>query len=159
MTFFKLTATEEPGAGESFRQSPIRAGDRILTDRGCSTAVGIGHVAAAGGHVTVRANAGALPLQGGAARPFDLPAGVSALARAGTAGSWPARAVPRQKPPVPPRVRAVRKTDEAVRIALEAVRKGRQVQPGALQFARCVIVFTTFRAAEFPAAAVLIVDL
>ena len=58
-----------------------------------------------------------------------------------------------------PRVRAVRKTDEAVRIALEAVPKGRQVQPGALQFARCVIVFTTFRAAEFPAAAVLIVDL
>lgn len=143
MTFFKLTATEEPGAGESFRQSPIRVWDRILTDRGCSTADGIRHVAAAGGHVTVRANAGALPLQGGA----------------GTAGSWPARAVPRQKPPVPPRVRAVRKTDEAVRIALEAVRKGRQVQPGALQFARCVIVFTTFRAAEFPAAAVLIVDL
>ena len=132
MTLFKLTATEGPGAGESFRQSPIQAGDCILADRGYSTAVGIGHVAAEGGHVTVRVNTGALPPQHSAGRPFDLPASVSALARAGTVGLWPARAVPRQKPPVPGRVCAIRKTEEAIRIALEAIRKpasrkGRQV--------------------------------
>ena len=51
--FFKLTATEGPGTGESLRQFPIRAGDYVLADRGSSTAVGIGHVVAAGGHVTI----------------------------------------------------------------------------------------------------------
>ena len=137
MTLFKLTATGGPGAGESFRQFPIRAGDSILADRGYSTAVGIGHVAAAGGHVTVRVSTGARPLQDSAGRPFDLPASVSALARAGTVGSWPARAVSRQKPPVPGLVCAIRKTEEAIRIALEAIRKeasrkGRQVHPSAL---------------------------
>ena len=158
--FFKLTATEGPGTGESFRQFPIRAGDYILADRGYSTAVGIGHVAAAGGHVTVRVNTGALPLRDSAGHPFDLLASVSALARAGTVGSWPARVVPRQEPPVSGRVCAIRKTEEAIKIALEAIRKeasrkGRQVRPSTLQFARYVIVFTTFPAAEFPAAAVL----
>ena len=58
------------------------------------------------------------------------------------------------------RVCAIRKTEEAIKIALEGIRteasrKGRQVQPSTLQFARYVIVFTTLPAAEFPAAAVL----
>ena len=158
--FFKLTATEGTGTGESFRQFPIRAGDYILADRRYSTAVGIGNAAAAGGHVTVRINTGALTLQDREGRPFDLLTSVSALPRPGTVGSWPARVVPRQKPPVSGRVCAIRKTEEAIKIALEAIRKeasrnGRQVQPSTLQFARYVIVFTTFPAAEFPAAAVL----
>ena len=108
----------------------------------------------------MRVNTGALPLQDSAGHPFDLLTSVSALARAGTVGSWSARVMPRQQPPVSGRVCAIRKTEEAIKIALEAIRKeasrkGRQVQPSTLQFARYVIVFTTFPAAEFPAAAVL----
>ena len=71
-----------------------------MADRGYSTAVGIGHVAAAGGHVTVRVNSGALPLLDSAGHPFDLLTSVSALVRGGTVGSWPARVMPRQEPPV-----------------------------------------------------------
>ena len=117
-------------------------------------------MAAAGGHVTVRVTTGPLPPQDSAARRVDLLASVSALARAGTVGLWPVRVVPLQKLPVPSRVCAIRRTEEAIRIALEAIcmearRKGRQVQPSTLQFARYVIVFATFLAAEFPAAAVL----
>ena len=112
--FFKLTATEGPGTGESFRQFPIRAGDCILADRGYS---------AAGGHVAVRVNTGALPLQVSAGRPFGLLAAVSALASAGTVGSWPARVVARQGPPVLGRVCAIRKTEAEIKIALEGIRK------------------------------------
>ena len=50
--FFKLTGTEGSGAG-----------DYVLADRGYSNAAGIRHVATAGGHVTVRVNSGALPLE------------------------------------------------------------------------------------------------
>ncbi len=62
--------------------------------------------------------------------------------------------------PVPCRVCAIRKTEEAIRIALdgirkEALRKGRQVPPSTLEFARYVIVFITFPAPDFPAPAVL----
>ena len=56
--------------------------------------------------------------------------------------------------PVTGRVCAIRKTEEAIRIAhegirKEAARKGQQVQPKTLEFARYVIVFTTFPTAEF----------
>ena len=52
--FFNLTAPDRPGTRESFRQFPIQARDDSLVYRGYSTAVGIRHVAAAEGHVTVR---------------------------------------------------------------------------------------------------------
>lgn len=62
--------------------------------------------------------------------------------------------------PVAGRGWAVRETEEAIKIALERVRKeayrrGRQVQPSTPQPARHVVVFTTFTAAAFAAAAVL----
>jgi len=61
---------------------------------------------------------------------------------------------------VPGRVCAIRKTEEAIRIAhdkirKEAARKGKQVQPQTLKFARYVIVFTTFPELTFPASEVL----
>ena len=58
------------------------------------------------------------------------------------------------------RVCAIRKTEEAIRIAQEGIRKeasrkGRQVQPQTLEFVRYVIVFTTFPAADFTGSEVL----
>ena len=58
------------------------------------------------------------------------------------------------------RVCAIRKTEEAIRIAQECIRKesrrkGRRVKPQTLEFARYVIVFTTFPAADFTGAEVL----
>ena len=58
------------------------------------------------------------------------------------------------------RVCAICKTEEAIRIAQEGIRKeasrkGWQVQPQTLEFARYVIVFTTFSEAEFTGSEVL----
>ena len=158
--YFKLTETKGPGTGESLRQFPIREGDYLLADRGYSTASGIGYAAAAGGRVTVRVNTGLLAFRGEDGQPFELLDKVSVLKTAGAERSWPVRVVAPQGPPVQGRVCALRKTEEAIRIAQEGIRKeaqrkGRQVQPQTLQFARYVIVFTTFPVADFSGSEVL----
>ena len=158
--FFKLTATEGRGTGEAFAQFPIGAGDYVLADRAYSTAAGLHHVVSAGGHVTVRVNTGVLSLRTRDGAPFDLLAQVTTLTRVGIgailarAGGWRWTS----------RCRGVcarsEKTQEAIRLAQrklrkEAGRKGKQVQPRTLEFARYVIVFTTFPEATFTAAEVL----
>lgn len=158
--YFKLTETEGPGTGESLRQFPIREGDYLLADRGYSTAAGIGYAAAAGGRVTVRVNTGSLAFQREEGEPFDLLEQVCTLRTAGAERSWPVRVVAPQGPAVAGRVCAIRKTEEAIRIAQDGIRrdakrKGRQVQPQTLEFARYVIVFTTFPAAEVSGSEVL----
>ena len=154
-----LTATSGPVTGETFAHFPVARGDHVLADRGHSTAAGLAHVASAGGHVTVRVNTGALPLRTTGGAPFDLPAAVGSLKRAGAARSWPAVAVG-DGIAVPGRVCAIRKTREATAIAHRKLRettarKGNRVQPQTLEFARHVIVFTTFPEARFTAAEVL----
>jgi len=157
--FFKLTATEGPGAGETFRQFPIAEGDYVLADRGYSTAAGLDHVVSAGGHVTVRVNTGSLSFRTTDGAPFDLLAHVTTLKRASAVGSWSAVAGGNGVA-VPGRVCAIRKTQEAIRIAhrklrSEATRRGKQTKPRTLEFARYVIVFTTFPEADFTDAEVL----
>ena len=58
--FFKVTGTEGPGVGESFRQFPIRPGDYVLADRAYSNANGIQYVAAAEGPRTRRWEPGSI---------------------------------------------------------------------------------------------------
>ena len=123
-------------------------------------AAGIGYVAQAGGRVTVRVNTGTLGFQTPEGQPFDLLAKVSELKSAGALRSWPVRVAAPQAGLVSGRVCAIRKTQEAIRIAQagirkEAARKGRQVQPQTLEFARYVMLFTTFPATEFACAEVL----
>ena len=158
--FFRLTGTRGRGTGESLRQFPIREGDYLLADRGYSTATGIGYVAQAGGRVTVRVNTSSLPLQTSGARPFRLLKKVSTLQSPGDIGSWAARVIGPRGIPVEGRVCALRKTEEAIEIAHRslrrtATRKGKKLQPRTLEFARYVILFTSFPVADFPVAEVL----
>ena len=158
--FFRLTGTEGAGTGESFRQFPFGAGDYVLADRGYSTAAGLRHVAQAGAFVTVRVNTKSLPLGTPQGAPFDLLAAVRGLRRAGQIGCCPVAALDGRESPVVGRVCALRKTAEAVRVAHKALRrqaskKGKQLQPRTLEFAKYVILFTTFPEDAFPAADVL----
>lgn len=146
--FFKLTQTEGPGTGESLTHFPIHEGDYILADRGYSTAVGIHYVVSAGGHVIVRVNTGSLPLLTPGNRPFDLLATVMELKHAGSASSWPVQVAQPSKT-IAGRVCVIRKTEEAIKMAhqkirKDAARKGKQVQPQTLEFAKYIILFTTF---------------
>ncbi len=152
--FFRLTATKGTGTGESFMQFPIQAGDYLLADRGYSTAPGLRHVVQSGGLVTVRVNTGLLVFETTDEQPFDLLAEVGTLWRAGRIGSWDVRVVDAAGVVATGRICALRKTQEAIRIAQKglrrtAARKGKQLQPETLEYAKYVIVFTTFPATEF----------
>jgi len=84
--FFNLTAMKGKGTGESLKQFPIRSDDYILVDRGYATTLGIQHVEASGGYVTVRVNTGALQFETKPGQSFDLLASVESIKQAGKAG-------------------------------------------------------------------------
>jgi hypothetical protein len=158
--FFRLTETEGVGTGESFVQFPITGGDYLLADRGYSTARGLRHVGQAGGLVTVRVNTGSLVLETADGQPFDLLAAVGSLRRAGRIGAWDVRVVDAAGVAATGRACGIRKTAEAIRIAHQSLRrqaskKGHRLQPETLEYAKYVIVFTTFPASEFSATEVL----
>lgn len=146
--FFKLTETEGRGTGESFTQFPVCAGDHILADRGYSTAKGIQHVASKGAYVTVRVNTASLPLHSRQGNAFDLLEAVSSINKAGAVRSWPVMVVgPDSR--IKGRLCVIRKSREAIESAQETVRKtaarkGKKVKPSTLEYAKYVILFTTF---------------
>ncbi len=150
--FFELTPAKGAGTGETLTRFPVAPGDLVLADRGCSTASGLRHVADCGGHVAVRVNPQVLRLREADGEPFDLRRAVSSLKRAGDVGGWPAAVAVEGGEAVAGRVCAIRKTREAAR---RASSNGQRLRPETLQYARYVIVFTTFPESEFDAAAVL----
>ena len=82
------------------------------------------------------------------------------LQKPGRIGEWTPRAPAKAGPLVDGRICALCKRDEASEIAhakirKAASRKGRQVRPETLRFARYVILFTTYLPHPFPAADVL----
>ena len=155
---FQITRTKGEGTGESFCRFPVADGDFVLGDRGYSTGRGIAHVAACGGHVTVRVNTGILRFVGEGGSSFDLLKALSSLARPGRVGSWNVTTAGDE--PVDGRVCAIRKSEEAVRQAHERIRREaskacRTPKPETFEYARYVILFSTFPEDGFDADAVL----
>lgn len=154
--YFRLTQTEGEGTGESFTRFPVAEGDYLIGDRGYSTARSIAHVADAGGHVLVRVNTGSLPLRASDGSRFNLLQAVRGLHHYRDVGSWPVTVGPKDSASgVAGRVCAIRKSDAAIAIAERKLRenassKGRTLKHQTLEFARYVIVFTTFPSSEFP---------
>ena len=110
--------------------------------------------------MTVRVNTGSLVLETVEERPFDLLAAVGTLRRAGRIGSWDVRVVDAAGVAATGRVCALRKTQEAIRMAhkslrRQATRRHKQLQPETLEYAKYVIGFTTFPATKFSATDVL----
>lgn len=158
--YFKMTAKNGGGSGESWKDFPIRDGDYLLADQRYATAAGIAYAVQAGGRIAARVDSDALALRGADGAPFDLHGKVSVLETAGAERSWPVVLLSTQGRAVPGRVCAIRKTQEETRISLdrvlrEAKRQGRKVKPQTLELARYLIVFTTLPAADFPGAEVL----
>lgn len=152
--FFKLTETEGLGTGESFKQFPIQNNDYILADRGYSTASGITYVVAKGAHVTVRVNTASLPLQTLENTPFELLTKVTCLKNTLSLGSWPVLISEKGVKKIQGRICAIRKSDEAIAIAHKklkrnASKKGFKLQAETLEYAKYVILFTTFPEEDF----------
>ena len=157
--FFKLTETAGRGTGESLTQFPVGPGDHILADRGYSTAKGIRSVVSKGAYVTVRVNTASLPLRQRQGNPFDLLDAVSSIKRAGTAKSWPVLVLEAGSR-IQGRLCVIRKSRQAIQCAqatvrTTAARKGKHVKPCTLEYAKYIILFTTFPEKAFTAEEVL----
>jgi len=151
--FFRLTATKGQGTGESFFQFSIKKGDYIIADRGYSTAAGIHHVVSKNAYVMVRVNTQNLPILNQEGGQFPLLKNVTAIKKAGTVRSWWVF-IPGRNAVVKGRICAIRKTEEAIKIAHEklkknAQRKGKSIKPETLEYAKYVVIFTTYPEESF----------
>lgn len=158
--FFKLTATKGQGAGESFFRFPIRKGDYIIADRGYCTAAGIHHVHSKGARVTVRVNTSTLSFLEPTGEPFLLLKSVTPIDKPGLMRSWPVLVPSRSGETLAGRLCVVRKSEEAIKLAHKKIRRRAQrhqssPRPETLEYAKYVIVFTTFPEDSFTGASVL----
>jgi len=158
--FFKLTATKGQGSGESFFQYSIKKDDYIIADRGYSTASGIHHVISKKAFVIVRVNTRLLPILNLKCQQFPLLKNVQTIKKAGPIKSWKVLIPGRHDSYVQGRICAIRKSNEAIKLAQEKIkrdaqRKGRSLKPETLEFAKYIILFTNYPEDTFSAIEVL----
>jgi hypothetical protein len=156
---FTLTPTKGVGTGDSLTQFTIAPGDHLLADRGYCHANGIEHVVSNGGAILVRLNTAALPLFTSQGRRVPLLRRLATLRQTGQIGEW-AVSVHGATRMLAGRVCAIRKTEEAIKRAEKQLRRnaskhGEVLQPATLEYAKYIIIFTTFDPFTFSAAAVL----
>ncbi len=152
--FFKLTPTKGKGTGESFFQYSIKTGDYIIADRGYSTASGIHHVVFKKAHVIVRVNTSSLPIWDVQQRPVALLDFVATLQQAGAVKSSKVLIPNRKGSTVKGRLCVIRKTNAAIdlahkKIKTNASKKGTVPKPETLEYAKYVIVFSTYPESRF----------
>jgi len=160
--FFRITPVKGCGSGESFARFPVVAGGLYLADRAYSTAPGIRHVERGGGRLAVRLNPNAVRLlRGEGGEPFALLGKLREIEGPGHISQWRVTAADsRGRAAASGRLCVVRKSEEAIRQAHAKLRRKAQknqsnLQPETLEYAKFVMVFTTFEEERFPAGAVL----
>ncbi len=158
--YFKLTATEGKGTGESLAQYPLQAGDHVLADRGYCRAQDF-HSAAAQGAVTlVRLNPSAMRLVTETGKAFPLLTRLTGVTKPGQIREWPVQLPLDGAKALPARLCLIRKSEAAIKVALKKLRREaskdqRTLAPETECYAQFVMVLTTFPAKEFPTATVL----
>jgi len=158
--YFKLSAVEGQGTGESLRQFPIAPGEYLLADRGYCHASGIHYAAERKSYIAVRLNPDGIALQTPAGEPFPLLQRLKRLQRSGQIAAWDALVPLEERSPVPVRICVIRKSKMAIALAHKQLRRkaskqGSELQPQTLIYAEYVMVLTTFPENQFPAAWVL----
>lgn len=158
--YFKLTATEGKGNGETLRQYPVSPGDLILVDRGYCQAAGIHHVTEGKAWVTVRLNPHSIILHTQADEDFPLLQKLKTIQRTGQIATWKVRVPYENQEPVTARICVVRKSKAAIAHAIkklerEASKNGSQLQPETLIYAEYIMVLTTFPEDQYPSVMIL----
>jgi hypothetical protein len=154
--FFKVTPTKGKGTGESFSQYPIRKGDYILADAGYSNPSGIHHLSSKHAYVTVRVNPQNLMVLDRRGNQLRLLDAVQAIQKPGAIRSRSVMIPTRNSKDrvVNGRICAIRKTEEAIEIAHRKIKRsaqksGQTTRPETFEYAKYVIVFTTFPRESF----------
>lgn len=157
--FFKVTATEGEGSAEGLWQIPINAGDYLLADRGYSVAQGIVPAAKAGAFLLVRLNQGAVRLLNRGGQKLNLLPRLKKLATRGKVAHWKAH-LEQNGTRLEVRICAVRKTKAAIEKAQLALRRkarknSTKLKAETLEYAKYVVMLTTFPVEEFTAEQIL----
>jgi hypothetical protein len=152
--FFKITPTTGKGTGESFFQYSIKGGDYIIADRGYSTASGIHHVVSKKAHVIVRVNTSSLPIWDVQQQPVVLLEFLEPLKKTGAVKSLKVLIPSHKGSTVQGRLCVVRKSNAAIELAhkkikTNASKKGTVLKPETLEYAKFVIVFSTYPESRF----------
>jgi hypothetical protein len=157
--YFKLTATEGPGTGESFKQFTIQEGDCIVGDRGYSTAQGIAYVKSRKGYSLTRVNTHVLRFLNMDHSRLDLLAEVQKLRTEHDAKALQV-AVQVDGQLVAGRLCIVRKSKVSADLAVKklkraASKKQTKLSKSTEEFAKYVVLFTTLPEYKYPLKAVL----
>lgn len=152
--FFRLTGTKGKGTGESFTQFHVQAGDYIIADRGYSNATGIRYISSKKAYVTVRLNPHSLRMTDSEQKDIGLLERLKEIKKTGEIKSWIALIPDLHGSHIKGRICAIRKTEEAIRIAHKKLKRrasknGHKLMPETLIYNMYVIVFTTFPEEEF----------
>lgn len=159
--FFKLTPVQGQGNGESLAQFPVNAGEYYLADRGYSSASGIRHITENEGYLSVRLNPDAVRLCTLDGQRFVLTEELNAISKPDQIKQWEvviADSAGRQA--ARGRLCVIRKSQEAIRLAQAKLKRKAQknntnLRHETLEYAKFVLVFTTFPEEQFPASMVL----
>lgn len=151
--FFDLTPAQGTGTGEVLSRFPVAPGDLLLADAAYCNAAGIDHVVSRGGDLLVRVNPLTLVTYGptGKKRTHLLPH-LRKLSSPGDVGDWPVF-ITGGSGLIQGRVCALRKSETEIRRAERRLRqkankKQVEVRPETFEYAKYVIVFTTWQVAS-----------
>ena len=161
--YFELTSTKGKGTGETLQKIPVSANDCLIADRGFSRASDIEYLSGHGAYVLVRVNTQALPLyeDEAAKKHFNLLDAVQKLKEAGEISSWTVYVKAQDAVQARcGRICVIRKSEQAIAMALKKLYRNESKKQGKLkaktiEFAKYVIVFTTFPEKTFTATQIL----
>jgi hypothetical protein len=147
--FFEVTATGGAGNGESLARIPAENGELILGDAAYCGLPGLLTIKRKGADVLIRVNPKNFPAYGPGTRRFPLRQRVTMLTRPGQVREWQVRLRNSAGEEVPGRLCVIRKSEQAIRQAQrrlqrKASKKQTELKPETLDFARYVMVFTSY---------------
>lgn len=156
---FEITSTKGEGAGEDLCRFPVKLGEHFFVDAGFAQAKNISHVHSQGGRILVRLNYSTLPLFERDGQRFNTLHHVNTIKSAGEISEWKI-AIKSGETLIPARLCILRKSEQQIiasqkRKLTKASKNNRKIKPETLEYAKYVMLVTTFRREDFSAEEVL----
>ena len=152
--YFKITAAEGKGSGESLRHFPLKPQEHVVVDRGYCHASGIHYAAGKKAYIAVRLNPDGILLLAPNGSKLGLLEQLKSITATGQMAQWEVLVPFEDHAPVSARLCVVRKSQMAIALAQKKLRRyaskhGTRLQPETLVYAQYVMVLTTFPTPEF----------
>lgn len=147
--FFEITSAEGAGNGESLTRIPVQSGELILGDAIYGGLPGLLAIKQNKADVLIRVNPVTFVAFGPGKRRFPLLKRVTQIAQPGKVREWKVWLRSSSGEQVEGRLCAIRKSEQAIaqaqrRLRRKEVRKQTKLKPETFEFARYVMVFTTY---------------